>query len=343
MVFSSTLNRLTRIISSPPKTQSMEDISDQVALLKLAWQEERLSLEERGISPWCHCKWEKLGIENGRSSAIKRVLARFPGKIQNDSRFVSEAINNCHPYFLEHLSIQVQDDFEHVRCAVKHHGESLEYASQRLRENEGIISAAIEQSGLALEFVGDTERDNRELVLSAVRQNGLALRYASPRLKKDREVVWEAIQQKDDERSDCVVWKGKTVGAPVEDGMALQFAHAEFWNDEQIVRTALMNGAGGWGLGFKCVSRELQQNPGFVKWAIRENLVGYEHVNIELRKDEELALLAISNDISNLDLVSDDLKQNKKFVLKAVEIWKTLRHVPTHFLKDEDIVKAANL
>ena len=320
----------------------MKDISDEVARLKFAWQQEELSLQERGISPSCHCKWEKLGIENGRSSAIRRVLARFSSRIQNNPRFVSEAINFCHAYFLEHLSSQVQDDFEHVLSAVKCHGESLEYASQRLRENEDIISAAIQQSGLALEFVSEPQKDNRDLVLSAVRQSGLALRYASPRLKRDIEVVWQAIQKKDDNRSDCIVWKGQTIAALVEDGMALQFAHDDFWNDEQIVRSALMNGAGGWGTGFKYVSRELQQNLNFVKWAIRENLVGYEHVNNELRKDEELALLAISNDISNLDLVSDDLKQNKKFVLKAVEIWGTLRHVPTHFLEDEDIVKAAN-
>lgn len=319
----------------------MEDLNRNIAHLQEVWQREASGLEKRGLTPWTSFKYEKYGIEDGRSSAIRRVLACFPEKILNNPKFVSQAISTCHPYFLEHLSRQVQDDFEHVLRAVEQYGESLEYASERLRNNDHLIATAVEQSGLALEFVSHAKRDNREIVLSAVRQNGLALKYASPRMKKIRGVVLEAIQRNDDNLF-YDVWNGHVVVSDGADGMALQFAHEGFWNDEQIVRTALSNGAEYLDNPFKWISQELQGNREFVKWALGSGHIRFDQVSNNYKSDEELALLAISNDASNLDLVSDDLKHNKKFVLKAVKVWGTLRHVPTHFLEDSDVVMAAN-
>ena len=223
-----------------------------------------------------------------------RVLQYASGDLKSDFAFMLEAVKQ-NGFTLEYASEELRSNPEIVMEAVKHDYHILQYASKELRSNPTFMLKAVKKDYHALQYAGEELKSNPEIIMEAVKQNGLALQYASDELKSNPEIVMRAVKQ---------------------NYYALIFASQELKNNPEVVMTAvqsfnnlldeyrkdsqtdfnqLRNEIEDCGTPLRCASDELRKNPEFMLEAIKV----CEYVMID---------------------ADPTLKQDKKFVLKAIQV-----------------------
>ena len=194
---------------------------------------------------------------------------------------------------LQFASARLQDDRDIVHTAVTADGRALRYASLRLRNTYSIILAALYQTGDAFKFLAEARQAEPILVQIAASKNIHMLQYIPVALRQDKHLM-----------SFCT-----HVPQPFSPLRALAIAcNAEYWARRVKVQCAL---------GY--ASPELQNDRAFVLDAVAINGPALCYASEALRKDVEVATVAIYQDPSAIFAVDARLRrQNKTLALAAL-------------------------
>lgn len=192
---------------------------------------------------------------------------------------------------LQFASARLQNDPDIVHAAVTADGRALRYASRRLRNTYSIILAALYQTGDAFKFLPEARQAEPILVQIATSKSIHMLQYVPVALRKDKHLM-----------SFCT-----RVPQPFSPGRAYAIAcNADYWASR--VQCAL---------GY--ASPELQNDRAFVLDAVAINGPALCYASEALRKDVEVATVAIYQDPAAIFAVDGGLRrQNKTLALAAL-------------------------
>ena len=154
----------------------------------------------------------------------------------------------------------------------------LRYASHRLQDDPDIVLAAVAKSGLNLKYASYKLRRDFTITTTAIKENGEAFRYCLPgeskdRLLADRNLVLNRIVKNASSHT------------------TLRMCLDRFQSDQEIVLEALA-----YGIDWSSVPWNLQNSREFVKAALMRNSRSYLSLSEDLRKDFEIASIAIQGD-----------------------------------------------
>ena len=215
--------------------------------------------------------------------------------LKANSEFMLEAVKQDY-YALEYASEDLKANLEFMFEAVNLNDFALRFASDKLKNNPEIVMLAVTKSyGIALQYASENLKNNPEIVMAALKPNGAAFAYASDELKSDPEFVMAAVKQ----NYSALEYAGAEVkNNPAVVMTAVQsFNHSldEYRKDSQTDFNQLRNEIEDCGTPLRCASDELRKNPEFMLEAIK----ACEYVMID---------------------ADPTLKQDKKFVLKAIQV-----------------------
>ena len=215
-------------------------------------------------------------------------------ELKSNLEIVMEAIKQNYKA-LEYTSDEVKSNPEIMLEAVKQDYHALQYARGDLKSNFSFMLEAVKQDGLALIFASKELKSNPEIVMEAVKQNGLVLGFASEELKSNLEIIMEAVKQ---------------------NGLALQYASDELKSNPEIVMRAVKQNY--YALIF--ASQELKNNPEVVMTAVQS----FNNLLDEYRKDSQTDFNQLRNEIEDcgtpLRCASDELRKNPEFMLEAIKV-----------------------
>jgi hypothetical protein len=128
-----------------------------------------------------------------------------------------------------------------------------------------------------------TDWNNKEEVLGALWEGGLDLEKASEELRADKEVVLAAVSSY---------------------GIALEYASEELQGDPEILKLAK-----------ESIIEEIKYGELYTSSG---DIVTLEDCPEQFRSDDEVVLAALQGDGENLKFASDEVKNNRSFVLTAL-------------------------
>ncbi len=176
---------------------------------------------------------------------------------------------------------------------------SLDSLDMEARSDFDIVLAAVRQNAFALDFASDDLKANRMIVLEAIRsstdedEDRSPLEFASDDLRNDVDLVLVAVQYCPyaiEHASPAVKGNKEVVLAAVSKaGSLLSFASAALQDDEEVVRAAATTG------------------------------VGLRYASLRLRQRHDIVLMFIRQCPWSFVDVDPLLKNNKAFVLDAIE------------------------
>ena len=160
------------------------------------------------------------------------------------------------------------------------------------------VENVLKKNGKILEFFSDEIRGNEEMVKIAISQYAWAIQFASEELKANKRIVEYAID------------KGN--------GSVIIYASEALQDNEQLVRKAVETN----GIALKYASEKLRNNERIVEIAVNNKATSFEYATEEMRKNQDLVLKLIGKKwykAGIIKYISNTLKENKDFILKAVE------------------------
>ena len=119
---------------------------------------------------------------------------RFASENLRDNKEVVLAAVLTHGSSLRFASDELRDNKEVVLAAVSTDGSSLRDASDELRNNKEVVLAAVSTDGSSLRHASDELRDNKVVVIAAVKNFGPALLNASINIQQDEDVQYVSIE-----------------------------------------------------------------------------------------------------------------------------------------------------
>ena len=217
---------------------------------------------------------------------------------------------------LHFASPRLRDDFETVKRAVTLVGDSLQFASARLKNDQKIVHSAVTADGRALRYASRRLRNTYPIILAALYQTGDAFKFL-PEARQAEPILVQIAASKNIHmlqyvpvalRQDKQLMSFCTrVPQPFSPGRAYAIAcNADYWASR--VQCAL---------GY--ASPELQNDRAFVLAAVAINGPALFYGSEALRKDVEVAKVAIYQDPSAIFAVDGGLRrQNKALALAAL-------------------------
>ncbi|KAG2378594.1 hypothetical protein C9374_008233 [Naegleria lovaniensis] len=198
---------------------------------------------------------------------------------------------------------------------------AVELVKNYYTQDREILSRILRKCGSALKFISNDFKNDRDIVLNAVTSSGFALQYVSGSLCHDREVVICALKN---------------------EGNALQFVSKELTNDRELVLTAVLQN----GNSLRYAREEFKNDREIILTALRKptNILGIiENISEDMRNDREIMWdAAIKSNGSALPFASDQLKQDRQFVLNLVERDASfLKYLPQEWRDDREIILTA--
>ena len=263
--------------------------------------------------------------------------SKLARRFQNDPEIVTqsvEAFQQASPELKKNKSVVLQ--------AVNNDGRSIQHVHETLKNDRTVVLAVVRNDSQAFERTSETFKNDREIVLAAVQRNPSSLQYASNTLKNDKEIVLTAVQRESNalqhasealKKDPAFILKAIQINP-----RSLQYASETLKNDERIVLTAIQRE----GSALQHAGETLKNNPAFMLKAIQINPSCLQYVTITtFKKDEELFLKFVRNNVTNLRFASDALKNDPTFILKAIQInprslqyaSETLKNDPAFILK----------
>jgi len=172
----------------------------------------------------------------------------------------------------------------------------LRYASHRLQDDRDIVLASVQKSGLNLKYASYKLRRDYAIAMTAIEENGEAFRWClkgevKDRLLSDRNLVLNHII-----KNSC-------------SHTTLRMCLDRFQTDKEIVLEALA-----FGTDWSSVPWNLQDSRDFVKTALMKNSKAYLGLSETLRKDFEIASIAIRGDMVDDSVLLEAIEQCPKIL-----------------------------
>ena len=262
------------------------------------------------------CGWHN----DPRLNELREVaLKTASGELKNNPEVVMAAVRQNY-HALEYASEELKSNPEFMLEVVKQNGLALEYASEELKSDSKIVMAAVKQYHQALQYASDEIKSNFEFVKKVVNLNGLALRFASDELKNNPEIVMLAVTKS---YGIALQYASKNLknnpeivmAALKPNGAAFAFASEELKSNPEFVMTAVQQNYS----VLEYAGAEVKNNPAVVMTAIQS----FNNLVDEYRKDSQTDFNQLRNEIEDcgtpLRCASDELRKNPEFMLEAIK------------------------
>lgn len=158
---------------------------------------------------------------------------------------------------------------------------------------------------------------NKSAIEALIAKDGIALKGASNEVKQNKKIVLSAVTNN---------WR------------ALKYADISLKMDKDVVLAALRNDI----RTENIMGNYLLNDKSFVLEALKLGATSfYKDLNVNLRKNKEMAKLAIQSYAANLEFVDENLKGDKELVLIAVsKIAHTLKYASSNLRDDAEVILA---
>ena len=249
--------------------------------------------------------------------------------LQADRSFVLDAVK-INGLVLQFVNEIFLNDYEIIYEAVKNTAEALAYVSDKFRNKREIILAAASNhegdESKVFKYASPEFYDDREIILKSILSGKLTLAYASDNIKDDYEIVLAAVKKWPQEfiyASENLRNNREVLAEMFQSEMLctetiLAYLNDTLRDDRQIVLAAIKHDPS----DLIYVSERLRRDPEIISVA-RDHEDEYVYVthliNNELCNDRDVALNAIANNQYSLEMLSDDLRDNKEIVMAAVK------------------------
>ena len=195
-------------------------------------------------------------LQDNRELAQQLVKWDYDGKqlpyvserLKNDESFIVEAVKT-NPLAIEYASESIKSNQQLMDTLVVEHKiySALKYASMEVKDNVQIVKEAVKDDAFFLEFASDRLRDDEDVALLAIDSDANcteAMQFVSDRLKNNREFVLKVVSMigfveyvPEEYRNDEEI----VMAAVRKDGQSICFAGEQFRDNKEIVREALKN------------------------------------------------------------------------------------------------------
>eukprot|EP00931_Biecheleriopsis_adriatica_P078255 TRINITY_DN5170_c0_g1_i1.p1 TRINITY_DN5170_c0_g1~~TRINITY_DN5170_c0_g1_i1.p1 ORF type:complete len:617 (-),score=133.98 TRINITY_DN5170_c0_g1_i1:122-1900(-) len=281
-------------------------------------------------------------------AAVRRcgeALCCASKELQADKMIVLEAVKQC-GRALQYAATSLREDPDVVMVAMSSpntQGDRLGFASESLRADKAIVMAAVSQRGSSLKHASLPLRADKEVVLAAVGHQQLpvfypsesndcfALDVAHPSLKSDREVVLAAVH--------CL-------------GESLRFADPKFWEDKEVVLTAIAHARPNTFRLWETMHSALSADKDVLMAALAQagnydagQILPIEHSSF--LADKDVITAAVAKDGNLLSRAHPSLKADKDVLMAALAqatqygASQILQIADSSLLADKDVITAA--
>ena len=269
---------------------------------------------------------EVLGNKDFMTKAITKQASWFLDasvRLQNDPDLVLLAVGK-EPHLIKHAGAEVRGDYNTMLEVVTKWSNTLEHASKALRNNLDIVTAAVVTDPLSFKYASAAVRNCKRVAMLAVRGSTRNWKYASEALQNDPDVVLE-----------CCVKEPRSIAfaGPIKDNY--HFAVKAVRQQQRV---------------FERLSLTLRTNPNFIlacityenrgKWKPRQlgasawahkglvmrllPVFGGETVmmkaDAKVRRKFKVALACVESNVTCLDLVPLQLRENKDFIMACFDL-----------------------
>lgn len=218
------------------------------------------------------------------------------------------------------------------KYAIKLNGDTMKYAPLEISLNkELVLEAIVNSKNRDLQWINPIFQDDKDIILNVLEKNGYNLKFPINVLGKEyKELLLNALKI-DFNARDFIsneYWneiknnRGLFIEFLSSNSLLLSEAKNEYKNDKEIVLVAL-KGKKYLGGIIEYASEKLRNDKGLVLFAIQNNDEGiFYKGKSKLVNDEDIILEGIKYISIHIfkSFVSDDLKNNIKFVLKCFKI-----------------------
>lgn len=173
----------------------------------------------------------------------------------------------------------------------------LPYIDPSLFNNLDFMTQLIKSSPKAVKFLGKKLKDNKDLWRMAMKKDQFVLDELRGPLRKDREFAREAI---------------------AINGTLIRCFAPEIRNDREFAIQAIKVNGGALGVIDKSLG--LHDDKEVILMAVASNPYSIRLASDRLKKDEDVALLAVKTDYNTIEKLHKDFLSNKDFILKAMNI-----------------------
>ena len=211
-------------------------------------------------------------------------------------------------YAYSYISPEFQALREFVELAVANRGDMLECVPENYKNDRKIVLSAIVSCGYALKFASAKICNDHQIALSAVEKCWLEYYYISPELKLDKEIVIAAVHNYLNDDKQERRWRGNP------DDITVKALYQGWLHDYDVV-TLLCNV-----IKLDLLNDEFRNNRSLVEKYINADYINLMDIGDSLKNDQELALMAITNEYYAAHYCSQELKNNREFAKKAIQI-----------------------
>ena len=239
-----------------------------------------------------------------------------------DEELINKIIDdddNCNK-FLKYFNDEIKDNKSIVMKLVAKNVNNLEFVSERLYDDKEVLLTGLKCFSESHKYIGSS-LSIKDIILKLITEDFLCeiYEYLHPIFKSDEDIAIAAIGQ---------------------DSYLLKYSPDEIKDNYNVV----LAGVSDYSYGFEFASERLRSNKQLAIIAIQHCEYQYtralEYLSEELRDDEDVVLNYIEHaKWYELDEISDRLKDDKNFALKAVFInGSVLEFLSDRLRDDRDVV-----
>ena len=169
----------------------------------------------------------------------------------------------------------------------------------KIENNKKCVENVLKKNGEILEYFSDEIKNNEEMVKIAISSKPWSLKFVSDKLRGNKKIVEYALDKSNN-------------------GYLLSYASDALKANEQLVLKAVKTNGSAIGIA----SENLRNNQRVVEMAVNNRAIALEKATEAIRQNEDFVLKLIGKQWSTaqrISYISDSLKENKNFILKAVE------------------------
>lgn len=241
-----------------------------------------------------------------KTNILSKITFQYmPSKFKKSKHFILKNFNNSNNGVIPGFSKKLKNDKDVIIAGVKNNINSLKNASDKLKNDRNFI---------------------KELLLMT--ENPYVFIYASEKLRSDKELFLLAMSYS--------VKNTKNRNLNIKNNI-LSSASLDLQQDKEIlIQYNFMD-------ELELLSEDVKNNKEKVLQLVRRNYLVFQFC--QFRNDKMIVWQAIKNDLSLFKYVSPELKNDKSFIIKAIEVAtvsnvdQILQEINKDLLRDKEISK----
>lgn len=242
---------------------------------------------------------------------------------------------------LEFFSKEIQDNEQIVLIATTNSPFSIQFASERLRDNEGIVKNAIQLGSYStvISYVSERLQKNKKFISELLDKNKLYYEYIHPSLQNDKDIIKKALRSEVDLSfiPPHLLRDDSFIISVLEEKISLFPIFKNLSNSYKYNKAFLLYILPQNTNLIDFFPQEILNDRAFIKECLIKKIPIFMKLPLSMRDDFNLAKLAISNNFYNYRHISDRLKQNYNLAQYAVSISGDTLEVVADNLKDEKL------